>query len=245
VVALGASNLTRGFHSVVATARGAWGPDVEVLAALGHGRSYGVPSRVLVRTLPGILDSGLWQELDRRPAAATRAIVTDVGNDILYGFSAEQVLAWVEAAVLRLQRATADIVLTELPMASIRRLSGAQFLVFRSIFVPSCRLSRASVLATAERVDAGIAALATRHGLRLQHLDRNWYGLDPIHIRSSVWPQAWPQILGVPSLVARPSRSEWLRLYLQPPEHQWLCGVERRHPQLGRRLTAGGQVWLY
>ena len=41
VVALGASNLTRGLHTVVSTARTEWGPDVEVLGALGHGRSYG------------------------------------------------------------------------------------------------------------------------------------------------------------------------------------------------------------
>ena len=55
IVALGASNLTRGFQTLVSTARGAWGPYVEVLAALGHGRSYGAPSRLVFRTLPGIL----------------------------------------------------------------------------------------------------------------------------------------------------------------------------------------------
>ena len=58
-VALGASNLTRGFRTVVSAARAAWGPEVQVLAALGHGRSYGAPSRVPFRTLPGILESGL------------------------------------------------------------------------------------------------------------------------------------------------------------------------------------------
>ena len=67
VVALGASNLTRGFRTVVAAAREAWGPDVEVLAALGHGRSYGGESRFLGRVRPGILQSGLWSELARRP----------------------------------------------------------------------------------------------------------------------------------------------------------------------------------
>ena len=93
VVALGASNLTRGFQTVVATSRAEWGPNVEVLAALGHGRSYGVPSRLVVRTLPGILESGLWHGLESRPEVATRGLVTDVGNDILYGSSAEQTLA--------------------------------------------------------------------------------------------------------------------------------------------------------
>lgn len=37
VVALGASNLTRRFQTVVSTARSVWRPGVEVLTALGHG----------------------------------------------------------------------------------------------------------------------------------------------------------------------------------------------------------------
>ena len=72
VVALGASNLTRGFQTVVDSARSVWGPGVEVLAALGHGRSYGAPSRFIARTLPGILKSGLWAELQRRSQMTTR-----------------------------------------------------------------------------------------------------------------------------------------------------------------------------
>ena len=53
IIALGASNLTRGFHAIVSAARSAWGSEIQVIAALGHGRSYGASSRVAVRTLPG------------------------------------------------------------------------------------------------------------------------------------------------------------------------------------------------
>ena len=73
------------------------GPGVEVLAALGHGRSYGAHSRFVFRTLPGILESGLWQELESRPQLPTRGLVTDIGNDIFYGFSPEQTLGWIES----------------------------------------------------------------------------------------------------------------------------------------------------
>src|ERR1700704_6567831 len=73
VVALGASNLTRGFQTVVSTARATWGPNVEIVAALGHGRSYGAHSRFVIRTLPGILQSGLWRHLESLSAAPTRA----------------------------------------------------------------------------------------------------------------------------------------------------------------------------
>ncbi len=247
VVALGASNLTRGFQTVVATARAAWGPEVEVLAALGHGRSYGVPSRLVVRTLPGILESGLWHKLASLPEVPTRGLVTDVGNDILYGSSAEQTLAWVSEALDRLGQWTRDVVVTDLPLASIRRLSPTKFLLFRSILVPSCRLSLAEVLETAERVDAGLAELATGRGAKLIHMKPEWYGFDPIHIRPSLWRAAWQQILGSEAEVGAGghSRTEGVRLYLMPPERQWLFGVEWFRPQAGTALPSGARVWLY
>ena len=160
VVALGASNLTRGFRAVVSAARATWGPEVEVLAALGHGRSYGARSRVGIRALPGILDSGVWRALGSLPALPTRAIVADVGNDIMYGVPAQRILAWVDETLGRLQRVTRDITLTELPLDGIRRLSAARFLVFRSIFFPYCRLSLVALLETAGRVNAGLSELA-------------------------------------------------------------------------------------
>jgi hypothetical protein len=255
VVALGASNLTRGFQTVVSTARSAWGPHVEVLGAHGHGRSYGVPSRFVIRTLPGILQSGLWRQLDALAPVPTRGLVTDVGNDIMYGSSADQILAWVDEAVDRLQRVTPDIILTDLPFASISRLSRAKFLAVRSVIVPGCRLSLEQMLRTAERVQAGLATIASARRLTFFRLNPVWYGFDPIHIRPSLWRTAWREILSgrshrhadrdtsVPG--TRSSPAEGLRLYFMPPERQWLFGREQVTPQPGVALRAGGRVWLF
>ncbi|MFO0700905.1 MAG: hypothetical protein U0236_16910 [Nitrospira sp.] len=191
IVALGASNLTRGFQTIVSTARSVWGPDVEILAALGHGRSYGAPSQFLVRTLPGILKSGLWAELARRPPMTTRALVTDVGNDILYGFSVERTLGWVDEVLRRLTLVTEDIVLTGLPLASVYRLSRIKFLAFRSLLVPSCRLTLMEVVEKAERVNEGLVGLSHRYGATFVQLHPDWYGFDPIHVRPSCWRRAW------------------------------------------------------
>src|SRR4026208_169136 len=199
IVALGASNLTRGFQTVVSTARVPWGGGGEGVAALGHGRSYGARSRFVIRTLPGILESGLWRQLESTSTSPTRALVTDVGNDILYGFSARQTLAWVAEAVDRLQRFTKDIVVTDLPLAGIRRLSEGKFLLFRSILVPSCRLSLREVVLAAEHVNDGLAALAAARRIQFFRLKPDWYGFDPIHMRPSQWRPAWQEILGISS----------------------------------------------
>lgn len=231
----------------MSTARQRWGPEVEVLAALGLGRSYGATSRILVRTLPGILQSGLWQRLDRSPPTPTRALVTDIGNDILYGWSSAQILAWVEECVDRLQRLTQDVVLTDLPLQSVRRISRPKFLLFRSILFPWCRLSFSQVLESAERITEGLAALAQARGCGFFRLRPEWYGFDPIHIRLGSWRPAWQQILCGDANVPfeRSGFSDALRLYLMRPERQWLVGRERVTPQPGLRLQQGARVWLY
>jgi hypothetical protein len=246
IVALGASNLVRGLPTVVAEARAAWGPSVEVLAALGHGRSYGGRSAFLGRALPGILECGIWQELERRPDVPTRALITDVGNDILYGRPPAQVLDWVSEAADRLLRFTPDIVLAGLPLASISRLSNAKYLAFRSLLFPRSRMPLARAQDAAERIAAGLPAIAAARGLRLQNLREEWYGFDPIHIRSSHWQGAWREILGNDGgPAAGPTRREWLRVYFMPPERRWRFGRELRTPQHGTALPAGGVVRLY
>jgi hypothetical protein len=244
VVALGASNLTRGFQTVVASARTAWGPDVEIVAAAGHGRAYGSESYFLFRKLPAILESGLWRHLEAAPPARTRALVADVGNEILYGVPVERLLAWVDETIGRLGRYTGDIVVTDLPLASIRKTSRGKFYVFRSVFAPSCHLPLAKVLDRAIRVNDGLAALAEKRGARLFQLKPAWYGVDPIHIRPALWRAAWSEILGVDPPPGR-STLESIRLYRLCPERRWVFDIEQVTPQDGTKLAEGGRIWLF
>ena len=247
VVAVGASNLTRGFHAVVAAARTAWGPEVEFVAALGHGRSYGAPSTFLARRLPGILQSGLWRGLEGHPPAPTRALVTDVGNDIMYGYPPAQVLDWIDDCVARLRRVTPDVVLTGLPHAALAGLSRRRFLLFRSAFFPRFRMSLDQTLRAAAEVEAGLRAIASERGAVFVPMKQAWYGFDPIHIRPGMWADAWREILfGAPAPAPpRAMRGDALRLYCLPPEQAFYLGRERRTPQRGFALRRGGRVWLY
>jgi hypothetical protein len=245
---LGASNVTLGLSAVLSTARAAWGQDVEVLAALGYGRSYGSPSTIAFRNLPGILQSGLWQDLAALPAAPTHGLITDIGNDILYGSSPEQILGWVEEAAERLLVFTPDVAITDLPVESIRRLTPSTFLFFRTLFFPPCRLSRNDVLTRVYAVNEGVVRLAERRGLRLTPLRREWYHFDPIHLRPKAWPVAWRQILlceNGQDIRADFSPLELARLHTLPPHRRSLFGFEQTARQTGRPLSRGGRLWLY
>jgi hypothetical protein len=200
---------------------------------------------VLARTLPAILESGLWTALAARAPLPTRALITDVGNDILYGASAAQILEWVETALTRLQAHTRDIVITGLPLDSIRRLSSAKFVAFRTVFYPSCRLPLRPLAETSEHVHSGLARLAADHGARFVPLASDWYGFDPVHIRARHGRAAWREIFGAPTPPPRPSLGETLRIHSLAPEKQRLLGIERVRPQGGVRLPSGGTIWLY
>ena len=247
IVALGASNLTRGFHTIVSTARQTWGPGVEVFGALGHGRSYGAQSQVFGRSLPGILECGLWRELESRPPIPTRALVTDVGNDILYGYPADEILAWIQETLSRLQRFTTDIVITDLPLFNMQRMSPVTFEIFRWLLFPSCELSFGEVRLRADRVNAGVSELASAYSARFVQLNPEWYGIDPIHIRPRLWPTAWQHILGGETGIRARDGSRWeaVSLYLMRPERRRLFGFEQYTPQSGIALPSGGRIWLY
>lgn len=247
LVALGASNLTRGLQSVIALGREQYGPDVEIVAALGHGRSYGADSHFLARSLPGILQSGLWHTLDALPPAETRAIVSDVGNDILYGYRPSQILDWVREAVDRLLRHTTDVTIAGLPYFHIERLSPRKFLVMRTVLFPPCRLSLAEVGEAAATIEDGLVKLASTRRLRFVPMNPEWYGFDPIHIRPSLWQPVWRQMLSgaaVTDHVAL-SRLEWMQVYRLRPERRRMFGVEQVTPQHGHVLPRGGRVWLF
>ena len=247
IIALGASNLTRGLRTVVSAAQTSWGHDIQIFAALGYGRSYGAPSRVAHRTLPGILDSGLWRALESMPQVPTRALVTDVGNDIMYGYSVEQILSWVEEALGRLHRITGDIILTDLPLENIQRLSGVKYLAFRSLLFRSRLLSLTQVLQRANQINSGLAKLSAARNVKLFHLNPAWYSIDPIHIRPSRRRLAWQTILGTGSAVQGKHCSimEILSLCFMAPERRWILGSERFTPQSGIILPSGGRVWLF
>ena len=219
------------------------------MAALGHGRLYGGPSLYLGRRLPGILESGLWRAIEDRPPAPTRALVTDVGNDIMSGCPPSGILAWVEACVEQLRRHAGEIIVTGLPHPALAGLPAARYLLFRSLFFPRCRFPLADTLRRGAEVQDGLRAIAARHGALFVTMKPEWYGFDPIHIRPSLWAPAWQEILcGGRGPAAGRSRGPWgeaLRLYGLQPERVAYFGLERTTDQRGTRLSGGGRVWLY
>jgi len=253
VVVLGASNVSRGLARLAAAVRGRAAGPVALYVAAGHGRSYGVNSRVWMRRLPSILRCGLWRALDRdgvgRDGRAPVALLTDVGNDLLYGSDAGQVAAWVEEAVARLRDRGAAVALTRLPTEAIAGVGEWRFRALKSLFVPRCELSLSGVKEAAAALDERLAAIAARAGAGLVEQPGHWYGLDALHPRRRRLDTLWHAACDTWGLPASPRRRasyrEWAALGRRGAEVRSLARVMRYTPQPVHRFPDGGTVALY
>jgi hypothetical protein len=254
IVVLGASNVSRGLARLASVARSRAGGRLDLFVTAGHGRSYGANSRVAARRLPSILGSGLWRALDREaagtPADAARplTLVTDIGNDLLYGFSVEQVASWVRAAVKRLADRGGRIAITRLPLESIAGVGPARYAALRTLYVPGCRLSLAALRDAAADLDHHVVAIANEHAATTIEQPGGWYGLDAIHVRRRRLDDLWHRVADTWTLPAAtgpgPTWREWAVVGSRTAEVRSLARHMLFTPQPCATLT-DVRLWLY
>lgn len=251
LVVLGASNVVRGLGPLLAVAEQEIGTPLEFMAAIGHGRSYNLLTTVVGRQLSGILHCGLWKDLTERSDLPTTALVTDVGNDILYAATPEQITTWVEACLERLAPICERIILTQLPLSSVSKVGPRKFWWFRRLLFPQSTITLESAQLRALETNARLCELAARFGAVCHEPSASWYGFDPIHIRTRQYVEAWRAILAPPrdgeSKVprARTSLFRSLRMQTLAPQTRTVFGVEQRTPQPVLRLASGTTISLY
>ncbi len=250
VIILGASNVTLGLPTVIATAQQAWGRPLDIMAAIGHGRSYGATSRVLGRSLPGIVQCGLWEDLQRRPHLPTAALVTDIGNDIIYGRDVDQILRWVQTCLERLHRIADRLVVTRLPMASLSRAPDWRLRLLISLFFPSSRPDRGQALEKANALDRQLVSFAGPYRAYIVQPQSAWYSWDPLHIARAFRAVAWQNYLACwtdGENFSPPPKSlrRWVIARRARPLHWKRFGIAHHREQPTARFPDGTTLSLY
>lgn len=184
VILLGASNLTIGWKDLLLALNSVVQTPVDLRVALGMGRSYVDWSGFWFRRLPGIIQSGLWSSLPAEGSGPPLAMLTDIGNDIVYERTPDEIFRVIQECVSRLRRWNPEtrFVMTGLPLQSVGSVGPVHFRIARTILFPGCRLSLKTVLSNLERLDALCRQLAKAEGLAFVDPQREWYGVDPIHV---------------------------------------------------------------
>lgn len=247
IVIIGASNVTLSLPVIWSTLCRSLSEPFRLIVAAGHGRSFGMPNTVLGRTLPGILECSLWKTLDKLDDSTTiHAIVTDVGNDLLYGMSAAQTMSWVNETVDRLSRRSQKIVVTGLPIDSLNSLSKRRFDFFRRVLFPSSTLTLESALVEGTELHAQLLKFGDSH-FSTATPEARWYGLDPIHIRRRCRREAWERYLShcdpdIPLQRAGPVAD--LSIWKTKAEQRWKRSrlLTSQQPALKKN---GNELWLF
>jgi hypothetical protein len=251
VVLLGASNLTRSFPTVVATARQTWREPIEIMVAMGHGRSYGQDSAILGRKISGIFPCALWQDLQNRAQLPTSALITDIGNDLLYGATPERLLDWVERCLDRLAEVGATTIITQLPAPSIEGLGERRFQFFRRLLFPRSALTLTDAKRLVREINERLVELGESRKIAVIPVSPAWYGFDPIHLTRRARGEAWSRILGGWHLageafaVSRSSLSMSAYLAALAPLEWSRFGFGRSAAQPSGRLFDGTTISLY
>lgn len=195
ILLLGASNLTMAFRPILRLLHELRGGPLEILAALGHGRSYGMTSNVLGRRLPGIIPCGLWEKWENSARLPARALLTDIGNDLFYNASVDEILEWIRLALRRIRPRCEQIALTLVPLENARAISPDFYRAFLSVCFPNCQVPHDEMIARAAALNDGLTALAVEYQVTLIEQPRVWYGWDPIHHRRGRRRIVWETIL--------------------------------------------------
>ncbi len=238
----GASNLwfSRGaaIHALSATHRGC----LQVGLACGPGRSYGLTAGnglVRYRALKEVLLAlDTPDSVPHHSVRAGLAVLTDIGNDIAYGVSPERLMGWVRDLAGALCDQGHRVVLTGLPLKSLRRVPDWLFQTLSLVYFGKRFRCRRSLEEALEDTEERLLALCAQGRYAYLSADSSWYGWDGFHLRSSCrdtcW-QVWTERLGLSPYRTTP-RPGWLEVAQIRPDHYWLWGRPRRSPGTGIRL---------
>ncbi len=248
IVIIGASNVTLSLPVIWSTLRRSLNEPFRLIVTAGHGRSFGLPSTVVGRTLPSILECGLWEQLDRLDdSSPIHAVVTDVGNDLLYGAESAEISGWVNDAVNRLRIRTPNILLTGLPIDSLQSLSARRFEFFRRLMFPQSTLTFENALAQGNALHHQLLNADDDGTISTITPESRWYGFDPIHIRRRCRRAAWERYLSLCLPTAQLRRCgpmADLSVWKGTAERRW------KHSQLltsqqPTRTSNQNELWLF
>jgi hypothetical protein len=141
---MGASNLARGYSMLTHHLSECLKKNkTEFLNALGPGRGFCARGGIFNITYSPIQDCQIIESGEKKSKEALRTVVliTDIGNDLLYGVSADTLIASLDIMIDEILKWDADIFLTSIHVNLKKDVSPTIFLVLRSLLYPSSKVN--------------------------------------------------------------------------------------------------------
>jgi hypothetical protein len=195
-VFLGASNLARGYSALAKCLTRCLVPHpVEFLRAMGPGRGYCAKGGVFNITYPPIGSCGILQSARERAEKSRKvvALITDIGNDIMYGVSLKEITACLASLFQELDALGAEVFVHPIPLDLSDDVTERQFRILRWIFYPKSNIGYEEAKEVVDAVNDFLRDKAVGRVHLLPSL-KDCTGTDKIHYSVFHSHRAWSRV---------------------------------------------------
>lgn len=197
-VFLGASNLARSYYGLKrCITRCLFPRPVRFVHALGPGRGYISRGGIFNAIYPPILDCGIIEAIRSRRNSNQKvvALITDVGNDIMYGVPADDIISGLDSLFGTLNEFSARVFITSIPVDLKNDVNEFYFRTLRRIFFPNSPVEYHQA-AEAVRVINKFMLESPNENLTVIDGMEQYCGMDKIHYSLLKSRQAWTYVAG-------------------------------------------------
>jgi hypothetical protein len=193
---MGASNLSRGYSMFTRHISSHFGKNkTEFLNALGPGRGFCARGGMFNFTYPSIQDCRILEVAEKKSCDTRAVLITDIGNDLMYGVSADTLIESLDRLIDRALQWDAEIFLTSIQVNLKKDVSQTKFFILKSFFYPGSNI-------TYEETDLFIIKVndylegKTKQNNRVHLISgmESFAGVDKIHYSLLQTHSAWEKI---------------------------------------------------
>ncbi len=196
-VLMGASNLARGQYALIrALKKNNSSARKEFLVALGPGRGYCARGGFLNVRYSPIHDCGILSATEEKARASnlqTVALLMDIGNDIMYGFSGEEILTRLDTMIDRLNILGARIWVTPIPVDLENDVGERTFNILRNLFFPNSSITHEHARRAVSFINNELANQSPDRISLIPDLNK-YCGMDKIHYHLWKSNRVWTKI---------------------------------------------------
>ena len=195
-ILFGASNLARSFYGLKLSIKRCIHPrPATFIHAMGPGRGYLGRGGILNTTYPPIIDCGILESIQktRKPNQQIIALITDIGNDIMYGVHSEKIIEGLQNILDTLGEVTKNIFITPIPINLKNDIGEFYFRVLRCIFFPKSSIQYSQTLESIKIINQFILHSPNKKTTVINGMEQ-FSGLDKIHYSFFKSHLAWAHI---------------------------------------------------
>ncbi|MBC8283208.1 MAG: hypothetical protein H8E32_05285 [Nitrospinae bacterium] len=194
---MGASNLARGYSLLTRHLSKCLGAgNSEFLNALGPGRGFCARGGMFNFTYPPIQDCRVMEAAEKKTKHTRAVLITDIGNDLMYGVTADVLIECLDTLIDRMLQWEAEIFLTSIHVDMKKDVSPATFFILRFIFYPASKVTYEETDSFIVKVNSYLEE-KTRKNEKVHLITgmESYAGSDKIHYSLLKTHQAWSQVI--------------------------------------------------